>query len=288
MTRGREQAAEEAARRAAEKVKRERPSDAVNPSPTNDAAKKYVATAQEQVAAAQRLRDRQAKGHINVFSSLEASATPIDGVVEYPKYWAQLTESRKSFTGARLSAKEIELLKGLNSTLAVDFKSAAFKDVLGYLQEKTGLAIIVDEGSLKDAMIDYSDPVTFKVSKVTVRTILKKILADRGLGYILKEGTVLVVTSQRARETMVVRSYPIDDLIGGLNNNLYGPYVNRAAMLSNVQGLIQTIQHGIDPSLWNVNGGPGSITFNEAARALIIRAPAEMHYMFGGSGLLGR
>ena len=59
-------------------------------------------------------------------------------------------------------------------------------------------------------------------------------------------------------------------------------------MLSNVAGLIQTIQNAIDPTLWSNNGGPGSITFYEPTRSLIIRAPAEMHYMFGGSGLLGR
>jgi hypothetical protein len=150
--------------------------------------------------------------------------------------------------------------------------------------EKTGLNILVDEGSLKDAMLESSDPVTLKVKKVTVRTVLKKVLADRSLGYILKDGTVQVVTAQKARETMVVRAYPIDDLVGG-GNQLYGPFVNRAIMLSNVQTLIQTIQNAIDPSLWNVNGGPGSIVFSEATRSLIIRAPAEMHYMFGGGGL---
>src|SRR5207253_667559 len=110
--------------------------------------------------------------------------------------------------GNKLSAKEIALLKAMNSTLSVDFKGNSFKEVLEYLQVKTGLTIIVDENSLKDAMVEYNDPVTFKVQKVTVRTILKKILADRGLSYILQEGIVQVVTAQRARETMVVRSYP--------------------------------------------------------------------------------
>ena len=48
------------------------------------------------------------------------------------------------------------------------------------------------------------------------------------------------------------------------------------------------IQNAIEPTLWNINGGPGSITFFEPGRAIIVRAPAEMHYMFGGSGLFGR
>ena len=204
-------------------------------------------------------------------------------MVEYPKYWAQLTESRKNFVGNKLTAKETTLLKALNSTLSVDFKESQFKDVLGYLMEKTGLAIIVDEGSLNDANVEYSDPVNFKINKVTVRTILKKVLADRGLSYIIKEGTIQVVTPQKARDSMVVRSYPIDDLVG-IGNQRYGPFVNRAIMLNNVQSLILNLQSAIDPALWNVNGGPGAITFNESSRALIIRAPAEMHYMLGNGG----
>jgi hypothetical protein len=287
LVRAQEIAEELAARKAADKSKREQQANSAGGPATSDAVKKYVVSTRDQIAATERLRDQKAKGNLGVFASIEASATPIDGVVEYPKYWAQLTESRKNFTANRLTAKEIALLKTLNSTLSVDFNNTSLKDVISYLHEKTGLPIIVDEGSLKEAMVEYSDTVTFKVNKVTVRTILKKILADHNLAYILKEGTVQVVTNQRARETMVVRSYPIDDLVG-LSNQLYGPYVNRANMLANVQTLIQNIQSAIDPTLWSVNGGPGAITFFEPSRSLIIRAPAEMHYMFGGGGLFGR
>jgi hypothetical protein len=283
LTAAQEQRDAEAAKREADKLKRDRLGNSPG-SGTSDTAKKYIANTKDQIAAADRLRDQKAKGNLGVFAALEASATPIDGVVEYPKYWRELTYNRDKIVGNRLTEKEITLLKALNSTLSVDFKESQFKDVLEYIQEKTGLSIIVDEGSLKDAMVEYNDPVTFKVKKVTVRTILKKILADRGLGYILKEGTVQVLTAQRARETLVQRSYPIDDLVGG-GNLAYGPFVNRAIMLNNVNGLIQTIQNAIDPTLWNTNGGPGSITFFEPGRALIIRAPAEMHYMFGAGGL---
>lgn len=276
---------EEAAKRAAEKRKREQ--DAAPGQSLTDTAKRQIGATKNQIAAADQLRVQKAKGELGVFASLEASATPIDGVVEYPKYWAKLTETRKNFAGTKLTPKEVSLLKALNSTLSVDFKNNTFKDVIEYLQLKTGLTIVVDETSLKEAMVEYGDPVNFKVQNVTVRTILKKVLADRGLAYILQEGTVQVVTNQRARDAMVVRSYPIDDLVG-LNNQFYGPFLNRAIMLNNVQTLIQNIQNAIDPSLWNVNGGPGSITFFEPSRSLIVRAPAEMHYMFGGGGLFGR
>jgi hypothetical protein len=277
-----EQANEDAAKRAADKAKKEQQTKPADGKSLTETARSKMLSTQDQIAAAKNLRDQRAKGNLGIFASLEAAATPIDGVVEYPKYWAQLTESRKNFTGNKLSAKEVTLLKALNSTLSVNFKEAQFKDVLEYIQEKSGVAIIVDEGSLKEAMVEYNDPVNFKIQKVTVRTILKKILLDRGLSYIIKEGTVQVVTVQKARETMTVRSYPIDDLVG-IDNPRFGFLVNRAIMLQHVQMLIQNIQSAIDPTLWNTPGG-GSITFNEANRTLVIRAPAELHYMLGGAG----
>ena len=48
-----------------------------------------------------------------------------------------------------------------------------FREVIDLLHDKAGLPILIDETSLKDAMVDYSDPVTFKASKATVRTIFK-------------------------------------------------------------------------------------------------------------------
>ncbi len=279
-------AEEDAARKAAEKIKREQQTGngGNNPSTT---AKKYIGSTADQVGAAKRLRDLQDRGSSGALSNLHIGVVPADGVMEFPKHWAHLTETRAKTVGNRLTPKEVALLKTLNSTMSVDFDNAKFKEVIEYIQEKTGLAIIIDEGSLKEAMVEYDDPVTFKIKKVTVRTILRKILADKNLGYILKEGTVQVLTAQKARETMVVRSYPIEDLVGR-SDAIYGPFIGRAIMNQSVQQLITTIQNAIDPPLWSVNGGPGSITFFAPGMALIIRAPAEMHYMLGGGGLFGR
>lgn len=250
-------------------------------------AQKTLPSAAAQLAALEKLRRDRGQGFAGALNQVEASATPIEGVVEYPKYWQQLTENHKKIVGPKLTPQEVALLKALNSTLSVDFNGQRLREVIEYLQEKTGQAIILDEGSLKEANVEYDDPVNFKVKKVTVRTILRKILADRGLGYVLREGTIQVVTAQRAREMMVVRSYPIDDLVGGIDPR-FGPFMGRLQLYANVQNLINTIYSGVEPSHWQPNNGPGSITFFEPSMALVIRASAEMHYMFGAGGLFGR
>ena len=183
----------------------------------------------------------------------------------------------------KLTAKEKALLKMLNSTLSVDFKDTTLKEALELIQEKTNnaLPIFLDEGSLKEANIESDEPVTFKVRKATVRTILKKILADKGLTYVIKEATIQVVTPQKAREMMVVRTYPVGDLLGS-NNPFLDPFGFQ--QLAAINALINVIKTTIEPSIWEQGG---TITFFPPG-SLIIRAPAELHYQMGFGGGYGR
>ncbi|MCI0739135.1 MAG: STN domain-containing protein [Gemmataceae bacterium] len=283
IVRVRQLADEEETKRLADKTKRDKPP--AGPTLT-ETANKTIGNAAQNLAAAQRLRDVQRQRYTGIMGQLQESAMQIEGGVEYPKYWKQLTENRAKIVGNRLNDKEIALLKALNSVMTIDFNKAKLREVFDYISEKTGQPIVVEEGSLKEAGVDYDEEVSLRLNKVTVRTILRKILNDRQLTYVLREGVITVVTHQRAREMMVVRTYPIEDLVGPISN-VWGPFVNRAIMLQNVAQLVQNIQGTVQPGLWAANGG-GAITFHEPSMALVIRAPAEFHYMFGSGGLLGR
>jgi hypothetical protein len=230
--------------------------------------------------------ERAAKNQ-EVLTNLQKSATGTTSVYELPKDWDRISERGKQ----KLSAKEVALLKALNSTMSVNFDKAKLSEVINQLQDKSGLTILIDESSLKDANppVDlYEETVNLKVSKVTVRTILRKILADRGLAYVIKDAMVQVVTQQKAREMMTVRSYPVSDLVAADNPLFWGPIFSRAIMLQNAQRIIDMIVSSIEPAQWNTNGGPGSITFHEPSMSLVIRASAEMHYQLGGSGMVSR
>jgi hypothetical protein len=193
------------------------------------------------------------------------------------------TLADKRPTGPKLTAEEKKLIKALNSTLSVNFNKIPMKEAIEYIQEKTdGLNIFLDDLALKEKGIEYdSDPVTFKANKVTVRTILKKIFADRGLTFIIKEATVQVMDPQKASEMLVVRTYPVQDLIQPVVSSP-NPYMNRAQMIQAVQGLVLNIMNAVEPASWQVNGGKGTISFNEVTKSLVIRQTAEFHYQMSG------
>jgi hypothetical protein len=141
---------------------------------------------------------------------------------------------------------------------------------------------------MQEANVDYKDKVSLKFPKLTVRTALKKILGDKGLTYIIKEGNLQVMTPKKASEYTVVRTYQIDDLTAPdpMIQRMFGPFVAQAQKIRNAQSIIGLIQGSIEPSYWQPNG-PGTITFEPISGALIVRASAEMHYQLGSPGLFG-
>jgi type II secretory pathway component GspD/PulD (secretin) len=239
----------------------------------------------------QSAKNKQAKdtGFAGAVAGIGASATPPAGDVTFPKDWAGKIKLREKYAGPQLTPKEVALVRALNSVLTVEFNDLPLKQALEVLMDRTGQAILVDPESLKEASVEYAtDPVSFPKTKVTFRTVLRKILAENRLTYVIKEGTIHVVTPAKARETMVVRTYPISDIVAPSGFALqFGPLIARAQMLANVQGVINLIETSIDPMIWQPNGGPASITFSEPTMSLVIRAPTEFHYQMAGGGLSG-
>jgi hypothetical protein len=253
-----------------------------NPSSLARKAKEAYDAAKGRVAEADSIKSAKNAGFGATVRSTEEAAVPTDKAMTFASSYAYRAALRGK---QQLTDKERSLLKALNSVMTVDFKKSAFRDVIDYIMEKTGQTIVLDQESLKEAMVEYDDPVTFKGKKLAVRTILKKVLGDVGLTYVIQEGTIQVVTPQKARETVVARAYPIGDLASVLDMR-FPPLVRRIQMLQNVAQLIDLIQNTVEPSSWQANGGAGTISFYEPTMSLVIRQSAEMHYQLGGG--LGR
>jgi hypothetical protein len=238
--------------------------------------------ARSRVAESGRLKTAKEAANSAAMRGTDEAAIPTDKPIVFASSYAYRAAQRGK---PQLTDKEKTLIKALNSVLSVDYDKKPLKDVIADLNERTGQAIVIDEQTLKEANIEYDDPVTFKAKKVTFRTVLKKILGDRGLTFIIQEGTIQVMTTQRAREHLVTRAYPIGDLATAMDMR-FPPLLRRLQMLQNVGQLIDLIQNNVDPQSWQVNGGPGTISFYEPTMSLVIRQTAEMHYQLGGA--LGR
>ncbi len=233
------------------------------------------------------IRERE-KGILGVNMGIEKSLVLTDREIEFPPYWKELTKRRADMVNQKLTEKEIALLKTLNSVMSVDYDGEKFKAVISHIQDRTGLTILVDEPSLEDAGTNYDAAVNLKAQKISVRMVLKKVLGDQKLTYIIKEGCIQVMTPKKAAENTVIRTYNVDDLIQPSQQmqQMFNPLLNEFQMRQNAMMLINLIQQSVEPSYWQPNG-PGSIIFYPPTKSLVIRASAEMHYQLGSPGLFG-
>jgi hypothetical protein len=298
----------EAASREASALARQHPRD------TTVQATEQTSRTADQVANARRLQKEHERQLASGYRDIENSASLPNGDVEFPKDWKERTKGRT--TAVPLTAKERSILQALNTTISVNFRNSKLEDVIEYLQTYTGQAILLDREAMKEVEISYETAVTLNVKGVTVRTLLRKILNDLGMTYVIKEETIQATSAQKAREMMVVRRYYVGDLLGGMGalgtlggpqaawgntgvlpgglQNFGGlpfapaanPQLQAMQTTQNVKQLIDLIQSAVDPQTWQANGGSGTLTFHAPSMSLVIKQSAEVHALLGSGGLL--
>jgi hypothetical protein len=225
------------------------------------------------------LRRMREERYLEHQRDLQVASLPPRGDIDFgdKKRWQMITERRKKYKGPELTEQEKNLLRALNSVLTVNFEKRTFKEVLDYLAEKTSTSIIVDRESMKEVQLEYDDQVDFSTPKVSFKTILRKLLSDRGLTYVLKEGTIQVYTPQKARNILVTRTYPVGDLLPPMDPRFAGTPLGLLQSRQAAQQIINLFMT-IEPESWAANGGTGTIMYNAATQSIIIRQSAEFHF----------
>lgn len=244
-----------------------------------DGASRILKERSGSVAEARRGREDGKVGYLAVLRSIDKSNLPPSGDVEFPADWREKTLKRA--TASKLTPKERAIIKALSSPISVSFKDKPFQGVIDYLQEATGQPIILDKKALDEAGVTYETKVTLNLRNVATKTVLKRVLADLGLAYVIKEEAIQVTTVERAKDMLITRAYPIADL-AGIADVRFPPGINQFVAAQNIKAIIDLIQASVEPSSWQVNSGPGTIVFEPTTMSLIVKASAEVHYALGG------
>ena len=86
-------------------------------------------------------------------------------------------------------------------------------DVVDYLKHKFHIEIQLDSKGLTDENIGPSAPITKNLNNIKLRSILRLILGDLNLAYVVKDD-VLLITSIEVADTMTTtRVYDVGDLV---------------------------------------------------------------------------
>jgi hypothetical protein len=225
------------------------------------------------------LRNNQSRGLSAAERDVGNSATPAGKDMEFPKNWPELVAKRSG--GQQMTKAEKALMKALDSSIDANFDNIRFEDVIKYLEDKAGITILMDKLALEQQAVTYETTVKFRARKVSLRTVLRRVLADHGLTYYIKDEAIQVTTPDKAREVTSVRSYYIGDIVSRINFDL-GPVLNQQQVVDNAKRIIDMIQSQVEPDSWQINKGNGTIFFEPTRMVLVVKATAEVHYMLGG------
>lgn len=188
--------------------------------------------------------------------------------------------------------------------------NATFGDAIEFLRDASGANIHVNWGALEQLNITRELPVNMHLRSVTLRTVLKLLLADVGGGlvtYYIDDGIIEITTKELADQQLITQVYPVEDLImeipnftdapdfqiqssqggrgsGGGNSILTGSFgeEERETRTDQERGeeLVQLIMDTVDPEVWRENGGTASIRFFRGK--LIVTAPRSTLEAIGG------
>jgi hypothetical protein len=244
-----------------------------------DEARDTIERARAGIRQSREVRGKQASGLAGVDRDVGKSATPSTQDMEFPKNWKELVAKRGN--GPQMTKAEKALMKALDSVIEANFDNNRFEDVIKYLEEKTGVTILLDKLALEQQAVTYETTVKFRARKVTMRTVLRRILGDLGLTYYIKDEAIQVTSPDKAKDVTSLRTYYLGDIVTRINFDL-GPVLNQQQVLDNAKRIIEMIQTQIEPESWSINNGSGKIYFDPLHMVLVVRANAEVHYMLGG------
>jgi hypothetical protein len=177
------------------------------------------------------------------------------------------TASAHRDPAAGSEAATAELLRRLAEPVTVDVIEVPLRETLGIISKAAGLRIEIDRKALADVGIDPMTPVVFGPYPMPARSVLKRMLVDLDLTYVVRDGIVLVTTPEEANARLRTRVYPVSDLLYGLV-----PHGNPTA---DHDSLIDLITSGVAPTTWDDVGGPGACT--GYGETIVVSQTDEVH-----------
>ena len=203
--------------------------------------------------------------------------TPRDDMT-FPRDWVEKLKRRTK--GIELTEEEKKIVKALESPISIDAEGKSLKEVLEYLREKSGVSIVVDPRALADLNITDAAPINTKFGKVSLRTVLKHLLDELDLTYVMEGQAIQITTRMRAKEMLTIRVYTVADLMPVVDI-LMPAVIGQEQMKKTLPSLVLKITETIEPDTWEVNGkcGFGTIKFDPVRFAFIVKQTPEMHYL---------
>lgn len=202
-----------------------------------------------------------------------AGNVPPNGTIKYDKEAFDKASKREPVGSvfSKLTGREKEILRTLDQPSKTDFSfnNTSFDQVIKSLEKELGFQLVISKATMEEVRLSYESTLTYEIPRnVSKRNLLKSVLSELGLTYIIKGEMVQVVSFLQAKNEMRVGVMDVASLINGVGAQ------------QNVNQIINLIKTTVEPDSWEGAGGNGTITFHPPG-TLIIKNSAEVIYQLG-------
>jgi hypothetical protein len=162
------------------------------------------------------------------------------------------------------------IVAALDQPAAISVLERPLDEVLATLARQHEVPIVIDSRRLEEAGVLTSTPVTKDLAGISLRSLLRRVLNELELTFIVRSAAIVVSTPEYAEAELPALIYPIRDLADASPNA--APAVGFHPPGS-IEELIATT---VAPSTWDDVGGPGSMqVFGK--NWLIVTQTEEVH-----------
>ncbi len=182
------------------------------------------------------LRAQRQQAVLDTLYQVERSLMPFpdDPPLVYPdaETWQNLTENRKKYDQVDFSTTnkaEERIMAELEDITSVEFVDEPLSSAIETLEQLHGIQIEVDQAALEEVGITTDAPVNKQLSGITLKSVLKLMLRDLQLTYIVDDEVLQITTPEKAEAETVTKVYPVADLVlpvtsmgGGMMGGMMG------------------------------------------------------------------
>ncbi|QDT04165.1 hypothetical protein K227x_25540 [Rubripirellula lacrimiformis] len=148
--------------------------------------------------------------------------------------------------------------KALGSRDSVSIVDMPLNDAVVSLSAQFDVPIVIDSRSLEEIGLSPEEPVNVQLSNVSLRSILKLMLREYELTYVIRDEVLMVTTIEAAEHSLTVRAYRLPE-----------------AILSYDQPFMEALKNSVVSDTWDTLGGPSTATM--VGPVLVVSTTESVH-----------
>lgn len=152
---------------------------------------------------------------------------------------------------SELAQLEAKIESALGETTSLQFVEQRLGDVAAFLEDRHKIELQLDRSSLDTAGVTTDTPVTIDVEGISLRSALDLMLKSIELTYCVRDGVLLITTTEETENKLVTRVYDARRFL--YVTDKYGERKRDS------EPLFDLVMDHVEPTQWTQVGGTGSI-----------------------------